>query len=237
MPDALVDKPPEIYPMVDYVPTVNLITLIRDGRHAQYQKTNDKEMKMNVGRLVWGIVCLALAGLLAVLNIVLPDEETVFMVGSTDMSYIPPIVLAIVGIMLLSTSGRKAVKADGETQTAAVDEAKVALNKRLETIAWGCFLVMLGGFIFVPHMIVEGGFWSIGVGAIMLGLNGARYHYKIRMSSFTTVLGVLSVAVGTAQLFGMKTFEGAALFIILGIYLILKPLFERRQLFGKAEEG
>ena len=31
-------------------------------------------------------------------------------------------------------------------------------------IAWGCFLIMLGGFMFVPQEIVNGGWWSIGVG-------------------------------------------------------------------------
>ena len=31
-----------------------------------------------------------------------------------------------------------------------IDPEKASLNKRLETIAWGMFLIMLGGFMFVP---------------------------------------------------------------------------------------
>jgi len=62
--------------------------------------------KMNRGRLIWGIILLVLAGLLAVLNIVLPDEKLMFMVGDTNMSYIPPIILGIVGIVLLATIRR-----------------------------------------------------------------------------------------------------------------------------------
>ena len=62
--------------------------------------------KMNRGRLIWGIILLGLAGLLAVLNIVLPDEKLMFMVGDTNMSYIPPIILGIVGIVLLATIRR-----------------------------------------------------------------------------------------------------------------------------------
>ena len=62
--------------------------------------------KMNRGRLIWGIILLVLAGLLAVLNIVLPDEKLMFMVGDTNMSYIPPIILGIVGIALLATIRR-----------------------------------------------------------------------------------------------------------------------------------
>ena len=61
---------------------------------------------MNRGRLIWGIILLVLAGMLAVLNIVLPDEKLMFMVGDTNMSYIPLIILGIVGIVLLATVRR-----------------------------------------------------------------------------------------------------------------------------------
>ena len=192
---------------------------------------------MNKARLVWGIICLALAGLLAVLNVVLPDENLVFMVGDTNMSYIPPIILGIVGIALLTTVRSGTQKATQEAQPIAIDKEKVARNKRLETIGWGCFLVMLGGFMFVPHMIVAKGVWSIGVGVIMLGLNVARYFYRIKLSGFTTLLGIVSLIIGIAQLIGMQTFEGTILFIILGAYLIFKQWFDKRHLFGKAEES
>jgi hypothetical protein len=113
------------------------------------------------------------------------------------------------------------------------DTQMVALNKRLEAIAWGCFLIMLGGFALIPQETVAKGFWSIGVGLIMLGLNAARYYYKIRMSGFTTFLGILALLSGVLELFGVNKLEGAILLIILGAYLIVKPWFDRRQLFGK----
>lgn len=109
------------------------------------------------------------------------------------------------------------------------------LNKRLETIAWGLFLIMLGGFMYVPETTLKKGAWSIGVGLIMIGLNAVRYTYKIRMSGFTTVLGILALVIGVLQVIGIMAFEGAVLLIILGAYLILKPWFEDRKLFGKAE--
>ena len=118
-----------------------------------------------------------------------------------------------------------------------IDPVKAALNKRMETIAWGCFLIMVGGFLFVPNDRVPEGLWSIGIGAIMLGLNAARYYYKIRMSGFTTVLGIISVIGGVVQLLGVKNLEGAFLLIILGAYLLVKPWFDQRKLFGKAEQG
>ncbi len=115
------------------------------------------------------------------------------------------------------------------------DAERAALNKRLETIAWGFFLVMIGGFALIPKDLVHAGWWSIGVGAIMLGLNAARYLNHLRMSGFTTVLGLLSVIGGVVQLFGVQNVEGAFLLIILGAYFIIKPWLEERRLFGKAE--
>jgi hypothetical protein len=118
-----------------------------------------------------------------------------------------------------------------------IDPEKATLNKNLERMAWGMFLIMLGGFMFLPGDRVPDGLWSIGVGLIMLGLNAARYFNGLRMSGFTTVLGTLSVVGGVVQLFGVNGVEGAFLLIILGAYLVLKPWFDQRRLFGKAEEG
>jgi hypothetical protein len=118
-----------------------------------------------------------------------------------------------------------------------VDPEKAALNKRLETIGWGCFLIMLGGFMFVPQEIIRGGWWSIGVGLIFLGLNASRYFSGLRMSGFTTFLGILSVIGGILDLVALPGVNGAVLLIVLGGYLILKPYFDRRQLFGRAEQS
>ena len=57
------------------------------------------------------------------------------------------------------------------------------------------------------------------------------------MSGFTTVLGILSLIGGIAELLGVTSLEGGLLLIILGAYLLLKPWFEQRQLFGKAEQS
>jgi len=57
------------------------------------------------------------------------------------------------------------------------------------------------------------------------------------MSGFITVLGILSLIGGVTQLSGLNRFEGPVLLIILGANLAVKPWFDRRQLFGKAEQG
>lgn len=47
--------------------------------------------------------------------------------------------------------------------TPEIDSEKAALNKRLETLFWGLFLIMLGGSAFIPEETAPKGLWSIGV--------------------------------------------------------------------------
>ena len=122
-------------------------------------------------------------------------------------------------------------------QVMVQDAEKAALNKRLETMFWGLFLIMLGGWALIPEETIPKGAWSIGVGLLMLGLNATRYFSGIRMSGFTTVLGILALLGGIGDMLGWADLNGALLLIILGVYLILKSWFEKNRLFGKAEES
>lgn len=193
---------------------------------------------MNRGRFIGGIICVAVAGLLAVLNFRLPPEDLMFTVGDQNMPWVPVAILGVVGVFLLATSLRGSAETVSEPKPEIVlDESKAALNKRLETIGWGFFLIMLGGFAFVPYETINKGIWSIGVGVIMLGLNAARYLNDIKMSGFTTALGIISLVSGTLQLLGWNMYEGGLLLIILGAYVLFKPWFDKQQLFGKAEEA
>jgi hypothetical protein len=135
------------------------------------------------------------------------------------------------------TSFFKEIKMTAQTSVdRVVDPAKAVLNKRLESVFWGLFLIMLGGWALIPAATIPKGAWSVGVGLIMLGLNAARYLNGIRMSGFTTVLGLLAVVGGVAEYLGWDSLNGALILIILGAYLILKPWFDKQRLFGKAEE-
>ncbi len=200
---------------------------------------------MNKLRLFLGIGSLIIATALLVLNLTLPPERLWFDIGYGNMPWVPPIIFSIVGIILIATAGIGSASEAPAVQEpkpgTVVDPEKAALNKRLETIGWGCFLILWAGSMFwktaLPNTPLPDGLWSIGVGLIFLGLNLARYLNKIRMSGFTTFLGVLSVAGGVVQLFGVKGVEGAFLLLILGAYLVLKPWFDRNKVFGKAEES
>jgi uncharacterized membrane protein YgaE (UPF0421/DUF939 family) len=59
---------------------------------------------MNKGRLVGGIICLVLAALLAVLVLMLPEGKFIFMVGDSNVPWVPVIVLTGVGAGLVSAA-------------------------------------------------------------------------------------------------------------------------------------
>ncbi len=193
---------------------------------------------MKTVQIIGGIACLVVAVILAVLYFTLPPESLMFQVGESNLPWVPSIIFGIIGIILLATVRKEEEPKQAEAAAKPEgDPTRVALNKRLESIAWGLFLIMLGGFALVPSETIPKGVWSLGIGLIMLGLNAARYYYKIKMSGFTTFLGILSLLGGIAELVGFTSLNGALLLIILGAYLILKPWFEKRKLFGKAEEA
>ena len=108
------------------------------------------------------------------------------------------------------------------------EDAQKSLNKRLEAISWGLFLIMIGGIGLVPHNLVPEGTWLIGAGLIMLGLNAARYYKQIPMSSFTIVLGIIAVLAGASNFVGVELPFFPILLILIGASMILKPLLERK---------
>ncbi|MCU0521597.1 MAG: hypothetical protein MUF84_12990 [Anaerolineae bacterium] len=192
---------------------------------------------MKTGRLIGGIACLVVAAVLAVLIIAVPGK-VMYYVDERNVPWLPVGVIAVAGIILVATAPGRPKPA--ERPEVVPDPERAALNRQLETIAWGCFLVLFGAYMLVPHTGISEGVWSIVVGLIFLGLNAARYVKGIRMSGFTTFLGILSIVGGIVQLLVPKLadgLEGAFLLIILGAFLILKPWAEKRRLFGKAEEA
>ena len=106
------------------------------------------------------------------------------------------------------------------------DEArKQDLNKRLETVSWGLFLIMLGGLAFVKG--VPEGAWLIGVGVIMLGLNGVRLLLGIRASWFTLILGTIALLSGLSSVLGVDIPVGPLLVILIGLAIIVRALQPR----------
>lgn len=102
---------------------------------------------------------------------------------------------------------------------------KQELNKRLETVSWGLFLIMLGGLAFAKD--VPEGTWLIGVGVIMLGLNAVRILLGIRASWFTLVLGTIALLSGLSSVLGVDIPVGPLLIILIGLAIIVRAFQPR----------
>ena len=103
------------------------------------------------------------------------------------------------------------------------------LNKRLENISWGLFLIMLGGIWLVPDRFVPEGSWLIGAGLILIGLNIVRYFNQIRMSGFSLILGGAALLIGISDFFQVDLPFFPILLIVIGAKLLLQPLIDNRK--------
>jgi hypothetical protein len=109
--------------------------------------------------------------------------------------------------------------------TLSEEARKQDLNRRLETIGWGLFLIMIGGFALVKG--VPEGTWLIGAGLIMLGLNAVRLMVGIRASWFTLILGTIALLSGLGSVLGVDIPVGPVLIVLIGLAIIVRALQPR----------
>ena len=112
------------------------------------------------------------------------------------------------------------------------DERKDALNRRLESGSWALFIIMIGCLFLVPKDTVPGGTWLIGAGVIMLALNLVRCLNGIKISAFTIILGILALAAGLSDCFGVKLPIIPIMLILIGLNIILGPLMKKARASG-----
>jgi hypothetical protein len=105
-----------------------------------------------------------------------------------------------------------------------IDTQKSALDKRLDALGWGLFLIMIGCLWLIPDESVPAGIWLIGTGLIILVLMGVRYMYGIKISGFWLVLGILALIFGISDFFGLGLPLLPILIIIIGVSIVVKHL-------------
>ena len=101
------------------------------------------------------------------------------------------------------------------------------LSKRINSIGWALFFIMLGCLWMVPKETLPESTWLIGAGIIMLGTNLARYSSGIKMAGFNNVIGVLAVAAGISAIMGINLPVFPILVVIIGLSIILGHLTEK----------
>lgn len=113
-------------------------------------------------------------------------------------------------------------------QTSSHQETnKALLDKRLEDIGWGLLLLLTGGTLLIPGWEAPGNTWLIGVGIILLALNLVRRFNGIEMRWFSMALGILALAGGLASFLGVELPLFALFLMLVGVSIIVKPLFEK----------
>ena len=98
------------------------------------------------------------------------------------------------------------------------------MSKRLEAAGWGLFFIWVGVSLLLD---VGWGVGLIGVAAIILLGQLARYFYDLEVEKFWVVVGVLFLLGGIWELFQVQVGLVPILLIVAGGALLLS-LFRRR---------
>jgi hypothetical protein len=104
-----------------------------------------------------------------------------------------------------------------------------ALDKRLDAVGWGLFLIMLGGLWLAPEGMIPEGAWLIGTGVIILVLSAVRYASGIKVSWFWVGLGVLALGTGLSDFLGLDLPVFPILLIIAGAATLIRLFLEREE--------
>lgn len=101
------------------------------------------------------------------------------------------------------------------------------LDRLLDEIGWGVFLLMTGLLWLVPR-VVPSGTWLVGTGILLLVLNAVRSAKGLAIHTFTLVLGLLALAGGLADMANVTIPFFALALVAFGVLLIARPMMKRR---------
>ena len=117
-----------------------------------------------------------------------------------------------------------------QIEPSSVEETrKQTIAKRIDGVGWALFFIMIGGIGLVPPENVHKSAWLIGVGAIMLGGNLARYIYGIKLAGFTLFLGILALGSGLCDLYGISLPLFPILLVLVGLAIVLGIFSNQKQ--------
>lgn len=108
-------------------------------------------------------------------------------------------------------------------------QARYMLNLRLVKLSWALFFILIGGSWILESLqkinnIQKWGIIYAGCGAILLLLNLLRMIWKIDVSKFTILLGILGLLFGIATYYDFSIPIWAAVILIIGLIMLLEVL-------------
>ena len=108
------------------------------------------------------------------------------------------------------------------------------INRNFDAITWGALFIWWG----ITELVfpLPDGTGAIGIGLILIGINVARRLSGLRISGFSTTIGVLALVWGGLELAGVLLslpFElpvFAILLIVLGVIVLWPELMRTRKI-------
>jgi hypothetical protein len=106
--------------------------------------------------------------------------------------------------------------------TSEQDARRASLDRRLAILFWGLLFVVAGAIWLFPAERVPDGTWLIAIGLILLFLNGVRRLNHLPVRLLPTLLGVLALGAGLAELAGARLPLVALTLIMIGASIIVE---------------
>ena len=99
---------------------------------------------------------------------------------------------------------------------------KTTTNKRLDAVAWGIFIVLLGaGWLVGSYYNVDTGIYiALGVGLILIALNVARSAMGINISKFSLFIGFLALALSGSGILGYAMPFIPTVVVLVGLFIV-----------------
>ncbi len=104
---------------------------------------------------------------------------------------------------------------------------EVVFNQKLEKMAWGAFLILIGLMALIPIKFIPAGSLLVGTGLILLGLNLTRFIQRLPTSLFTIFLGIVAITSGFNEYLNVTFPILPILIILIGITMLIKPTLKR----------
>lgn len=116
----------------------------------------------------------------------------------------------------------------GHPAATDADERRANLDRRLAVLFWPLVFILMGTIWLFPEQQVPRGTWLVGIGVILLLLNGFRFLNSIPVRVVPTWLGALALAAGLAEYAGVRLPLISLTFIAIGASIMFELLATRK---------
>ena len=106
-------------------------------------------------------------------------------------------------------------------------DVRTRTSERLDEVGWALLFLMSGAILVIPGLPHPWAAWFIGVGAILVGLNLARYATGLRIHVLTSGCGAIAMAAGVGAYVGIEIPIVALVLVLIGVVILAEPLIRR----------